>query len=416
MNRFHSVTLDREQCRGCINCLKRCPTGGIRVRGGKAQIIPDRCIDCGECIRVCPYHAKLPVYDPLSGIHKFACAVALPAPALYGQFDKLEDVDALVNAFLKIGFHRVFEVGRAAEIISDATRRLLAEGASPRPLISSACPAVTRIIRVRFPALVPNLLPLLSPDEYAARLARREAMAATGLPADQIGIFHIAPCPALVTAKEIPFGVGHSEIDGVLSIGELYPLLRPHVAEEGDAQSEVGRIGVSWAASEGEAAALLDDNYLAADGIENVIRVLEELESDRFPDLRFVELTACSGGCVGGVLCVENPYVAKARIKKLRKYLPVSRNRAGDEIPRELLFETALQPADTLRLSADLGEAMQMMRGIDDILAQLPGLDCGSCGAPSCAAFAEDVVRGHARLSDCVVRTLGSEKSTVRFK
>ena len=42
---FHSVTLDKDKCVGCTNCIKRCPTQAIRVRGGKAQIISERCID-----------------------------------------------------------------------------------------------------------------------------------------------------------------------------------------------------------------------------------------------------------------------------------------------------------------------------------------------------------------------------------
>lgn len=91
---------------------------------------------------------------------------------------------------------------------------------------------------------------------------------------------------------------------------------------------------MGWSTSGGEAAALLNEKYLAADGIENVIRVLEEIEDERIGDLDFIELNACSGGCVGGVLCVENPYVAKARIQRLRKYLPVSQNHLkGGPIP-----------------------------------------------------------------------------------
>ena len=99
-----------------------------------------------------------------------------------------------------------------------------------------------------------------------------------------------------------------------------------------------GLIGVSWAGSGGESAALLRDRYLAADGTENVIKVLEELEDEKLNDIDFIELNACTGGCVGGVLTVENPFVARARLQRLRRYLPVSCNHLeDDEIPRRCI-------------------------------------------------------------------------------
>ena len=94
-----------------------------------------------------------------------------------------------------------------------------------------------------------------------------------------------------------------------------------------------GRIGLGWGESGGEAAALMStERYLAADGIENVIRVLSDLEDEKYPDLDFVELNACAGGCVGGVLQVENPYIAKAKMKHLRRTMPVSLNHITDEL------------------------------------------------------------------------------------
>lgn len=83
---MHSVTLDKSKCVGCTNCLKHCPTEAIRVHGGRAHIIEERCIDCGECIRQCQHHAKVPTTDPLAAINRFPYKIALPAPALYGQF------------------------------------------------------------------------------------------------------------------------------------------------------------------------------------------------------------------------------------------------------------------------------------------------------------------------------------------
>lgn len=90
--------------------------------------------------------------------------------------------------------------------------------------------------------------------------------------------------------------------------------------------SKTGMIGIGWATSGGESTAVFSDKYLAADGIENVIRVLDKIENDDLPRLDFIELDACPGGCVGGVMTVENPFIAKARLQTLRRYMPVSRN------------------------------------------------------------------------------------------
>ena len=107
---FHSVSLDKQKCLGCMNCIKRCPTQAIRVRHGKATIISERCIDCGECIRICPHHAKTAKSDPIEDIQKFKYKIALPAPSLYGQFNNLDDINYILTALTELGFDKVFEV------------------------------------------------------------------------------------------------------------------------------------------------------------------------------------------------------------------------------------------------------------------------------------------------------------------
>lgn len=418
---FHSVTLDTDKCKGCINCIKRCPTEAIRVRNKKAYIIPERCIDCGECIRVCPHHAKKAIFDGLDVVNRFEYVIALPAPSLMAQFNNLEDVDIVLSALLKFGFDSVFEVAKAAEIVSAETRRLMKEGKLEKPVISSACPAVTRLIRVRFPSLIDHVLPLNAPIEVAARLAKQEAMEKTGIAYEKIGAVFISPCPAKVTATKMPIGTQKSEVDAVIAVREIYPKLFPLMRtideEEPLISTEAGRIGLSWGSSSGEASGLINDNYLAADGIENVIRVLEDLEDEKFQDVDFIELNACSGGCVGGVLNVENPYVAKTKLKRIRKNLPVSQNHTEEDRPdfsKAINWDTPLEYVPVMKLDEDMRVAMEKMAQIEKIVDKLEGLDCGACGAPSCRALAEDVVRGLASTDDCIYNFNSNVKNLIR--
>ena len=408
---FHSVRLDKDKCRGCTNCIKRCPTQAIRVRNGKAVIIKERCIDCGECIRVCPHHAKYASRDVLSQIEDYKYKVALPAPALYGQFNNLDDVNIILNALPSLGFDSVFEVSKAAELISEATRIFMQENTHIRPLLSSACPAVVRLIRVCFPELVDNIMPITAPVDEAGRLARIRAVQKTGLKPEEIGVFFITPCPAKVTAIKQPIGINKSHVDGAIAINDIYPLLlkameKTEKSDELKALHESGVIGISWATSGGEASGTLHDNSLAADGIENCMKILEEVDRGTLDSIDFIELNACQGGCVGGSLTSENPFIAKSRLMKLRKYSPISCNHLGNKaIPPELLCTSPVEPCDdVMKLADNVTEAMARMNRMKELLKVFPGLDCGTCGAPSCRALAEDVVRGYTTEQDCVFR------------
>ncbi|MCI9104850.1 MAG: 4Fe-4S dicluster domain-containing protein [Lachnospiraceae bacterium] len=404
---YHSVRLDPELCKGCINCIKRCPTQAIRVRNGKAQINGKFCIDCGECIRVCPHHAKHATYDKMDVMKQYRYTVALPAPALYSQFNNLDDVNIVLNALLLMGFNDVFEVSAAAELVSEATREYLNHHEDNLPIISTACPSVVRLIRVRFPNLISHLLPLNPPVEVAASLAAQRAMQKTGLERQEIGICFISPCPSKVTYSKSPLGTEKSQVDHVLAIKDVYPQLISHmkaVGEEAWDLATSGKIGISWGRSGGEASGLFTESYLAADGIENVIRVLEDLEDQKFTNLKFVELNACNGGCVGGILNVENPYVAEVKLKRLRKYMPVARSHMDmeDHVEEMIPWTTGVQYEPVFSLGGNIMESFARLNQVERLCKKLPGLDCGSCGAPTCKALAEDIVRGQASENDCV--------------
>lgn len=407
----HSVLLDREKCKGCTHCLKHCPTEAIRIREGHAVIDSSRCIDCGECIRVCPYKAKKAVYDKLSEISRFKWKIALPAPSLYGQFDNLDDIDYVLEGLSDFGFDEIYEVARAAEMVSDYTREYMKREGVKKPVISSACPVVVRLISLRFPYLCENVMKMLPPMEIAAMLAKENAAREhPELSKKDIGVCFISPCPAKVSYVKNRGESEKSHVDCVLSMSDIYFELLGLMdrTKTPKITSKTGMIGIGWATSGGESTAVFSDKYLAADGIENVIRVLDKIENDDLPRLDFIELDACPGGCVGGVMTVENPFIAKARLQTLRRYMPVSRNwdfsDGQREVPESFLIKKRLEYRPINRLDSDRAVSIRMMADIQRIYEGLPCLDCGSCGAPTCRAFAEDIVKGEAREEDCIVR------------
>ena len=338
-------------------------------------------------------------------LKKYKYTVALPAPTLYSQFNHLDDINIVLTALIYLGFDDIFEVSAGAELVSAASREYVSEHPEKWPLISTACPSVVRLIRVRFPNLIEHLLPLNPPVEVAARLARERAVKNTGLDPEDIGIVFISPCPSKVTYAHSPLGVGKSQIDHVLAIKDVYPLLLPLMQRARQNPKELamsGRIGVGWGGAGGEAGGLITDSYLAADGIENVIRVLEDMEDEKFGRLQFIELNACNGGCVGGVLTVENPYVAKAKLKHLNKYLPVSMNHLEDYENAPMAWTDPVEYEPVFRLGSTFSESIRMLKEVETLCGQFPGLDCGACGAPTCRALAEDIVRGDATKDFCI--------------
>ncbi len=407
----HSVNLEISKCMACTTCLKHCPTEAIRIREGHAVINPDRCIDCGECIRVCPYGAKYAECDKLEDIKDYKWKIALPAPTLFGQFPKTDDVRLILEGLYKIGFDDVYEVSYAAEFISAYSKKLIKTEELKKPIISSACPAIVRLVSLKYPTLTDHLLPVMPPVELAAQLGRAQAKRKhPKFRYEDIAVCFISPCPAKVSYVKNYTESFKSNIDFTLSISDVYFQLLGTIPKEAEKVKKLrsSKLGIDWAVTGGESMAIMHDKYLAADGIDNSISILQEVEKGNMSDLDFIELLACPGGCVGGVLTVENPYRAKARLQAISSQVAFSGANARkiDNYLQLDDLELSMSPTEVAvsGIGANFSESMRMMAEIQKLVKELPGIDCGVCGAPNCKAFAEDVVRGEIGCEACIVK------------
>lgn len=425
MNYFHSVRLIDSRCKGCTHCIRTCPTEAIRVRNGKAIIISERCIDCGACIRTCPNSAIIAVTDPLEAIHRYQYKIAIPAPALVSQFSRRYSVEKVLAGFLLLGFDRVLEVGLGADLIKRATSDYLKSAGSllPRPVISSECPAVVRLIQVRYPGLAGNILPIQAPMALTGRYAKELTVRELGIPSSDIGVFFISPCPAKATAAKQPVGTPNSYVDGVIAISDMMNYIKANFERirppDTPIQAASGS-GLGWGRRGGVIAGLDIPNLLAVDGIQEVSRVLEKIENGGFQNIQFMEAMACVCGCVGGVLTSENPFIAMLKLDIVAREIGQGSREAFETarrfIPKEWYdLPLKIEPRPAISLGSDVREAMKRMQEIELLCKELPDIDCGACGCPTCRAFAEDVAAGHMTRMDCLfdlrerVRSLAGE-------
>jgi len=391
--------------------MRVCPTAAVRIRAGHAVKLEDRCIDCGECVRVCPAVAIVPLTDRVADLSRFDYKIAIPSPALYAQFDAEIFPGVIVAALKRCGFDDVEPLSPACGTITAATDIFLGEYHGQYPLISSFCPTVVRLVQVNYPELIDQLLPILAPREISAGNAKRRKAEELGIPADRIGAVYITPCPSKIVAIQEHPGMKESNLDAAISISDLFPTLASAVAKVDEGEANIGggesAAGIGWAFLGGSPRSLPAENTLIVAGLPNLIRILDDIEKGKLRRYSYIECHACPEGCVGGCLTVENPYVARANAIRLQQNLP-----AGSDISREemeanyrrgaYLMDEALAGRPLHPIDDDISRAIVKMKDREVILAGLPKIDCGACGAPSCGAFAEDVVTGAAEPSACV--------------
>lgn len=409
---YHPIKIIKAQCDGRMKCIRVCPTEALRVRNGKVRLIEELCIDCGACVEACPSDAIVPLTDPFTRSSKYKYRVALASPVLYSQFGIDIDPKVIVEGLKEIGFDYVVDVSRACEEISAAIDIFLEEYDGPGPLISSFCPSVVRLVQVRYPGLTELLMPVNAPREIAARETKEHLSEGMGVKMDEIEVLYLTPCPAKIVAIKQPAEKARSWIDGAISIADVYAPLFNAVSNLADDEVEACtsidfNFGAGWSML-GEMTKLLgSERGIAVSGLSDVTRILDDIESGRLRGIDFVEASACMGGCIGGSLTVDNMYVARSSVLSLmRKHGAGAAVNKDDVVTRYregyYFLERKLAPRPLPPLDKDISRAIQKKKEKEVIYASLPQTDCGCCGAPTCKAFAEDIVRGKSKIEDCI--------------
>lgn len=413
----HALTIRKDICTGCSLCMRVCPTEALRIHDGKARLIEDRCVDCGECFRSCPVHAIIIEQDDFSRIFDYKHRVALVPAVLHGQFRHEVSMSEISAVLKSLGFTWVYEVEHGAEILKPAIDDLMDVRTLPRPLISSYCPAIVRLIQVRFPALIRNIATVKAPLEIAAFYCRR-VLRDRGAHNNEIGVFYVTPCAAKIAAVKSPVGEESTPISGVINMDFIYNKINRTLRNKGelkygdDHAYSVNTDTLVWSLTNGEASCI-NGSTLAIDGMNNVTEFLEQLENDEITGVDYLELRACDEGCAGGVLLSSNRFLVAERLRNKARNLkpgtdsPETEEFASIEAYKEYLMNKVrvteeIKPRSMYRLSGDRDEAMKMMKRSRRIMCWLPGTDCGLCGAPSCQALAEDIVRNRGEISQCV--------------
>ncbi len=417
---LHAVELLRDKCQGCVGCVKVCPTEAIRVRNGKAEILGDRCIDCGACAAKCPYHAFHIQVNPLSVLSKYAYNIVLPPTALYGQFALSVSREDIWQSLINLGFNEIFDVSLAAEYAACELKEYLEQyTGGAKPLISSSCPAVLRLIQVKFPELINQVVPILPPEELAAIYLRKHAPERLHMAPEDIGIWYIAPCPAKEANIRQAVDVENSALTGSIGLGEIYGLVLKNLGGAAMLQVPTGSsYGMSWDFAGGELLAADLPNAFAVHGIENIGELLEQISMNKMPQLDYVECSACQGGCIGGVLAAENKFVAESNLQQRVRLMRGQEGASREEtlavtmklkdFPCSKDYHKELVARPMMQLDDDIMEAMRKFERMEEVLCALPGLDCGACGAPSCQCLAEDIVQGKAHEIDCIFKLRSS--------
>ena len=407
---LHSVKISRAACQGCVNCIRVCPTEAIRIVDGEISILEELCIDCGECLRSCHRQALGIEEDDWNAVKENPKAAIVADPVFFSQFSHYNDPSALEAVLASMDVNLLMdEIEEAFDLSAAATAQMIARTSpSSLPLISCYCPSALRLIQARFPELLSRVLPICSPLELAADLWKMR----TNSP---VPVTLLAPCSAKISMVREPQGRERSPLDFAVTVRRVArSIMAGNVSASHDHPRKLrSNRWIQWARRGGESKHIQAFsekklNLIAVSGMRNTLDVLQELELGRLRNVDFVECRTCDTGCVGGVGTADSRFLASLRLNNIQtdwNVTPQNQRRVEELCAMDFWTITKdYAPRPRLPLSNNVAEAMVKLQQMKEIYSGLPHIDCGSCGRPSCQAMAEEIVRGHGSVTDCIFK------------
>ena len=393
----------KDRCRVCYTCLRECPVKAIRILNGQAEVMSERCIGCGNCVKVCSQGAKV-YFDSKELVNSLLKSenkvAAIVAPSFPAEFNDLGDYKIMVGMIRALGFDYVNEVAFGADLVAKEYKKLL-DDKTQMPHISSDCPAIVYYIEHYHPQLVPSLANIASPMVAVTRALRK-------LHGEELKVVFIGPCIAKKAES--------AEVDEAITFIELrelfseFAISKDRVQPSDFDQPHAGK-GAIFPVSRGmlQTVNKVDDicegNIVVAEGRVNFRDAVKEFEEGLI-NSHHLELLCCEG-------CIMGPGMSKGAQKFTRRTL------VGDYVKNKIernnvaAWENNINEFQNIDLTQKFAVIDRRIpepekEQIEKVLREMgkntekDHLNCGACGYDTCVEHAIAISEGLAETEMCL--------------
>lgn len=397
------LEFEKDNCQGCYKCIRHCEVKAITYMDNYASINIKDCVLCGECVNVCPTHAKHVKEDlhrVKSLIQSGECVKVSLAPSYKAYFNNVA-YEKMVAVLKKLGFKDVQETVIGANRVNQAYIPYIKNG-EKRHLITSACYSTILLIEKHYPELVDYLIPVDSPMMTHAKMMKSEDPACK--------VVFVGPC---VSKKaEAANIINKGTIDAVLTFEDLENWMK-------DENLEFNEEAETWGVDnpktrlypKNEGVILSIDKVeehpyqmIHVNGLPQVMKLFEKLVEDKknneLPQL-FIEAHVCLDSCIGGPI-----------LRKKKSHPAITANYfTADVLERDQKVPTCVKTSPDIHhpfFARDNNDLIPTEEDIQFILAQTgkfskkDEIDCGACGYATCREKAIAVFQKKADIDMCL--------------